>query len=73
MVVAKDGLWFCGARQNFHVVSVWNKPDQHDRIYDCLLSPMAIVHAEDVHASFLIEGVSEWQPSGIAAGFYAHE
>ena len=42
----------CGARQNLCVQSL-PQPDQDDRIYDCLLTSMAAVQAEDVRASFL--------------------
>ena len=46
----------CGLRQNFYVYSLHCYPDQDDRIYDCLLTSMATVQAEDVHASFLYVG-----------------
>ena len=43
----------CGFRQNFYVYS---NPDQDDCIYDCLLTSMAAVQAEDERASFLFVG-----------------
>ena len=43
----------CGARQNFHVFSLYRNPDLDDRIYDCLLTEMATVQAADARASFL--------------------
>ena len=36
--------------------SLYRNPDLDDRIYDCLLTSMAAVQAEDVHASFLFVG-----------------
>ena len=38
----------CGLRQNFYVYSLYRNPDQDDRIYDCLLTSMAAVQAQDV-------------------------
>ena len=46
----------CGLRQNFYVYSLYRNPDQDDRIYDCLLTSMAAVQAEDVRSSFLFVG-----------------
>ena len=47
----------CGLRQNFYLHSLYRNPDQDDgRIYDCLLTSMAAVQAEDVRASFLLVG-----------------
>ena len=46
----------CDLRHNFYVYSFYRNPDQDDRIYDCLLSSMATVQAEDVRASFLFMG-----------------
>ena len=37
----------CGARQNFYVFSLYRNPPLDDRIYDCLLTAMAAVQAED--------------------------
>ena len=45
----------CGARQNLEF-SLYRNPDSDDRIFDCLLTSMAAVHAEDVLASFLFVG-----------------
>ena len=49
-------VWVCGLRQNFYVYSLYRNPGQDDRIYDCLLTSMAAVQAEDVRASFLFVG-----------------
>ena len=46
----------CGLTQNFYVYSLYCNPDQDDRIYDCLLTSMAAVQAEDARASFLFVG-----------------
>ena len=46
----------CGARENFYVFSLYRNPDLDDHIYDCLLTSMAAVQAEDVRASFLFVG-----------------
>ena len=46
----------CGVRQNFYVFSLYRNPDPNDRIFDCLLTSMAAVQAEDVRASFLFVG-----------------
>ena len=35
---------------------LYRNPDQDDRIYDCLLTSMAAVLAEDVRTSFLFVG-----------------
>ena len=43
----------CGMRQNLYVYSLYCNPDLDDWIFDCLLSSMAAVQAEDVCASFL--------------------
>ena len=47
---------FCGVRHNLYVFSVYRNPDLDDRIFDCLLTSMAAVQAEDVRASFLFVG-----------------
>ena len=36
--------------------SLYRNPDLDDRIFDCFLTSMAAVQAEDVHASFLFVG-----------------
>ena len=41
---------------NFYVFSLYRNNDQDDRISDCLLTSMAAVQAEDVHALFLFVG-----------------
>ena len=46
----------CGARQNFYVFSLYPNTDLDDWIYDCLLTSMAAVQAEDARASFLFVG-----------------
>ena len=46
----------CGVRQNLYVYSLYRNPDLDDRIFDCLLTSMAAVQAEDVRASFLFVG-----------------
>ena len=45
----------CGARQNFYVFNLYRNPDLDDRIYDCLLTAVA-VQAADARASFLFVG-----------------
>ena len=46
----------CGARQNLYVFSLYRNPDLDDLTFDCLLTSMAAVRAEDVCASFLFGG-----------------
>ena len=46
----------CGLRQNYYVYSLYHNLDLDDCIYDCLLTSMAAVQAEDVRASFLFVG-----------------
>ena len=46
----------CGLKQNFYVYSLYRNPDQDDRIYECLLTSMAAVQAEDVRTSILFVG-----------------
>ena len=46
----------CGVRQNFYVFSLYCNPDLDDWIFNCLLTSMAAVQYEDVHASFLFVG-----------------
>ena len=46
----------CGVRQNLYVFSLYCNPDLDDRIFDCLLTSMAAVQAEDVRASVLFVG-----------------
>ena len=46
----------CGVRQNIYVYSLYRNPDLDDLIFDCLLTSMAAVQAEDVRASFLFMG-----------------
>ena len=46
----------CGVRQNLYVYSLYRNPVLDDRIFDCLLTSMAAVQAEDVRASFSLVG-----------------
>ena len=46
----------CGVKQNLYVFSLYRNPDLDERIFDCLLTSMAAVQAEDVHDSFLFGG-----------------
>ena len=46
----------CVARQNLYVFSLYRNPDLNDRIFDCLLTSMTAVQADDVCASFLFVG-----------------
>ena len=39
----------CGARQNLYACSIYRNPDSDDQIYECLLTSMAAVQAEDRH------------------------
>ena len=43
----------CGLSPNFYVYSLYRNLDQDDSIYDCLMTSVAAVQAEDVCASFL--------------------
>ena len=43
-------------RDRTYVFSLYHNHDLDDRIYDCLLTSMAAVQAEDVCASFLFVG-----------------
>ena len=45
-------------RQNFYVFTLYRNPDQDDQIFDCLLTSMAAMQAENVGASFLFMGES---------------
>ena len=49
-------LGVCVGRQNLHVFCLYLNPDLDDRIFDCLLTSMADMQAEDVRASFLFVG-----------------
>ena len=49
-------LRVCGARQNLNVFSLFHNPDLDDRIFDCLLTSISAVQAEDVRASFMSAG-----------------
>ena len=46
----------CGVRQTLYVFSLYRNPDLDDLIFDCLLTSMAAVQAEDVRGSFLFVG-----------------
>ena len=57
VVVAK--CWFSGCVVRvLCVFSLHHNPDLDDRIFDCFLTSMAAVQAEDVRASFLFVGGS---------------
>ena len=49
-------VWACGVRQNFYVFNLYCNPDLDDWIFDCLLTSMAAMQAEDVCAAFLFVG-----------------
>ena len=49
-------FFVCGVRQNLCVFSLYRNPDLEDRIFHYLLTSMAAVQAEDVHAYFLFVG-----------------
>ena len=44
----------CGIWQNFYVFSIYRNTDLDDWNYECLLTSMDTVQAEDVRASFLL-------------------
>ena len=46
----------CVVSQNFFLFRFYHNPDLDDRIFDCLLTSMTAVHAEDVRASFRFAG-----------------
>ena len=82
VVVAKCFFRVCGARHNLYVFSLYCNPGLDDKSFDCLLTSMATVQAEDVRASSLFVGDSnghhqEWLGStttnrhGIAAFDFA--
>ena len=65
-------LVVCGERQNLSVFSLYHNPDLDDQILNCLLTPMAAVQAEDVHASFeFVSDLNGHASSGVV-GFYNH-
>jgi hypothetical protein len=41
---------------NFYIFNLYRNPDLDDRIFDCMLTSMAAIQAEDVKASFLFMG-----------------
>ena len=47
----------CGVRQNLYVFSLYFKPDHDDRVFDCLLTSVAAMQADDVCDSFLFVGI----------------
>ena len=55
-LLRNDVFRVSGVRQNLYVYSLYRNPHLDDRIFDCLLSSMAAVQAEDVRASFLFVG-----------------
>ena len=58
VVVFREIMFFrvCGVRQNLYVFSLYRILDLHDLIFDSLLASIAVVQAEDAHASFLFVG-----------------
>ena len=40
----------CGVKQSLYVLSLYRNPDLDDCIFDCSLTSMAAVQAEDVRA-----------------------
>ena len=57
VVVAKCCFFrVCGVRQNLYVFSLYSNLHLDDQIFDCLLTSMAAVQADDVRASFLFLG-----------------
>ena len=46
----------CVVRQNFYVFTLYHNPNRDYQIFDCLLTSIAVVRAEDVRASFLFVG-----------------
>ena len=50
------GFRVCGVRRNLYVFSLYLNPDIDNRNFDCLLTSMAAVRAEDVRASFVFVG-----------------
>ena len=56
MVVAKCCFLEFVVRDRAYVFSLHRNPDLDDRIFDCLLTSMAAVQAEDLRASFLFMG-----------------
>ena len=48
----------CGVRHNLYVFSLYRNRDLDDQIFDCLLTSMVTVQAEDVRVSFLYVGDS---------------
>ena len=83
--VVVEKCWFKDLRYetaNLYVFSLYHNRDLDDRIFHCILTSMAAVQAEDVHASFLFVGVlndhhRDWlgstttNPYGIAAFDFA--
>ena len=49
-------LGVCGLRQNFYLFGLYQNLDLDDKIFDCLLTSMAAVQAQDVQASFMFVG-----------------
>ena len=57
VVVAKCCFFrVCGVSQNLYMFSLHRNPDLYDQIFDCLLTSLTAVQAEDVLASFLFVG-----------------
>ena len=66
-------LVVCGVRQNFYVFSLHLNPDLDDPIFDCLLTLMAAVQAENVDAAFLFVGDLNGHHQEWLGWFYNHE
>ena len=58
MSVVVAQCWFLGfvVRDKTYVFSLYHNPDLEDRIFDCLLTSIAAVQAENKRASFLFVG-----------------
>ena len=46
----------CGSRQNFYLFGTYRNPSTDDRIFNCLLSGMALIQSEDRRAAFCFMG-----------------
>ena len=55
-LLGNAGFIVCGALQNLYVFSLYWNPDLDDWIFNCLLTSMPAMQAEEVLASFLFVG-----------------
>ena len=46
----------CGSRQNYYLFGAYQNPSTDDRIFDCLLSSMALIQSEDSRTAFHFMG-----------------